>query len=71
MQVANPNRAQFTKCASYAIPSTTQTNALHQLRGLEKLPLRICECYLSNNFRKMNANCVTTSQKGNSFWEGR
>ena len=23
MQVANPNRAQFTKCASYAIPSTT------------------------------------------------
>ena len=24
IQVANPNRAQFTKCASYAIPSTTQ-----------------------------------------------
>ena len=24
MQVANPNRAQFTKCASYAIPSTTR-----------------------------------------------
>ena len=23
IQVANPNRAQFTKCASYAIPSTT------------------------------------------------
>ena len=23
MQVANPNRAQFTKCASYAIPYTT------------------------------------------------
>ena len=22
--MANPNRAQFTKCASYAIPSTTQ-----------------------------------------------
>ena len=25
IQVANPNRAQFTKCASYAIPSTTET----------------------------------------------
>ena len=24
MQVANPNRTQFTKCASYAIPYTTQ-----------------------------------------------
>ena len=23
MQVANPNRAQFTKCAGYAIPYTT------------------------------------------------
>ena len=23
MQVANPNRAQFTRCASYAIPYTT------------------------------------------------
>ena len=24
--MANPNRAQFTKCASYAIPSTTEEN---------------------------------------------
>ena len=26
MQVANPNRAQFTKCAGYAIPYTTRSS---------------------------------------------
>ena len=31
IQVANPNRAQFTKCASYAIPSTTQGLSLSSL----------------------------------------
>ena len=30
MQVANPNRAQFTKCAGYAIPYTTPDFALFQ-----------------------------------------
>ena len=30
MQVANPNRAQFTKCASYAIPYTTEASNAHK-----------------------------------------
>ena len=36
--MANPNRAQFTKCASYAIPSTTM--ALLHYRGLQRLHLQ-------------------------------
>ena len=33
MQVANPNRAQFTKCASYAIPYTTEDGDRRDLDG--------------------------------------
>ena len=39
MQVANPNRAQFTKCAGYAIPYTTVS-----------FLLEICEEILEEEF---------------------
>ena len=50
MQVANPNRAQFTKCASYAIPYTTYgicvwglaaKSYINKLLALQKRALRL------------------------------
>ena len=38
IQVANPNRAQFTKCASYAIPSTTHMTH-HIFKMTEIIPI--------------------------------
>ena len=42
MQVANPNRAQFTRCASYAIPYTTYDASISTSTSTRNLRVNRC-----------------------------